>query len=484
MEFVSYNSFRFDPYFIGLWLGDGNTRDTRITNPDTEVIGFIKDIASSLNAEFKTHSPKDRCANHWVKDSSIKEALEEFGLGYYKNIPEWVKFTSINERYEFIAGLLDADGCLANSGTGFEFVQKNKQVFDTFVFICRTLGLMVTTNTKVVNSVEYFRANIFGHTHRIPTKIRRKQARKRKINKNPNVHGFTIEKVGEGEYYGFTLQGKDSLFLLGDFQVTHNTTSTREVAYHLMQHEGKKVGIISLEESPTQTIKRLAGVHLNKPIYLPGVTETPQERKEVFDEIIGNPNKLVLSEHAGNSDYAFIFRTMRHMVLGEGCEQIILDHLTAIVEGKGVDVNAECHRVMEGLNRFCQETGATIHLVSHIRKSQGGRSTAEEGGRVTLDDLYGSGAIKQRANFVIALERDQQSDDPEERDLTTIRVLKDRNTGQSTGFTAVLRYNHDTGRLLESYMDPYQDAAVGHGQRFEKAEVDFGVVGDSEGSSI
>lgn len=454
MSFTSKEDFLIDPYYVGLWLGDGNTEDTRIHNVDEEVINYLKHFAFVTGTEFKSYTPEGRCPYHWVKFNKLNEELKRFGMGQIKNIPHWVKFTSIDDRYRLIAGLIDSDGNLTNHGTGFEFVQKNKQIFDSFVFICRSLGLMVSENIKMVNGVAYYRAHVFGHTHKIPTIIDRKQAKKREINKNPNVHGFSIDCVGEGDYYGFTLEGKDRLFLLGDFQVTHNTTSTREVAYHLIEKEHQKVGIISLEESPTQTIKRLAGLHLNKPIYLPGVNETDEERLSVFKELIGNPDKLIICKHDGNSDYDFIFRTMRHMVIGEGCTHIILDHLTAIVEGKGGDVNSECHRVMEGLNRFCQETGVTIHLVSHIRKSMSGTSsTAEEGGRVRLDDLYGSGAIKQRANFVIALERDQQSDDPEERDQTTIRVLKDRNTGQSTGFTCKLGYDHDTGRLYEAYND-------------------------------
>lgn len=256
------------------------------------------------------------------------------------------------------------------------------------------------------------------------------------------------------------------------------TSATREVAYHCMNTNNRKVGIISLEESPTQTLKRVASIHLNKPIYLPGVQETVVERREVFDAILGNPDKFILCKHDGNSDYDFIFRTMRYMVVGEGCNYIILDHLTAIVEGKGFDVNSECHKVMEGLNRFLQETGVIVHLVSHIRKSAAGRSSAEEGGRVTLDDLYGSGAIKQRANFVIALERDQQSDDPEERNRTILRVLKDRNTGQSTGFTTTLRFDHDTGRLLESLNDECNFGEIVGGEQIGNAgTVDTGIFG-------
>jgi len=41
--------------------------------------------------------------------------------------------------------------------------------------------------------------------------------------------GISVESVGMGEYFGFTLSGPDRLFLLGDFTVTHNTASAAYV---------------------------------------------------------------------------------------------------------------------------------------------------------------------------------------------------------------------------------------------------------------
>ena len=50
------------------------------------------------------------------------------------------------------------------------------------------------------------------------------------------------------------------------------------------------------------------------------------------------------------------------------------------------------------------------------------------------------------ASFVIALERNQQGD-VEERKATTVRMLKDRKTGDSTGNTAIVVYNLINGKL-------------------------------------
>ena len=59
----------------------------------------------------------------------------------------------------------------------------------------------------------------------------------------------------------------------------------------------------------------------------------------------------------------------------------------------------------------------------------------------------GSNAIGMWSHFMFGLERNQQAEDPEERQLTTFRILKDRNTGQATGKTLTLGYDPEAGRL-------------------------------------
>jgi twinkle protein len=72
----------------------------------------------------------------------------------------------------------------------------------------------------------------------------------------------------------------------------------------------------------------------------------------------------------------------------------------------------------------------------------------EDGHEVSLAHLRGSQAIAQLSDTVLALERDQQAEDAKARNTSTIRVLKDRLTGD-TGIACFLRYNKETGRLTE-----------------------------------
>lgn len=220
----------------------------------------------------------------------------------------------------------------------------------------------------------------------------------------------------------------------------------KEIAYHFAHVRGKTVGIFFLEEPPEHTVRCLLSKHLQKRIYIPGVEVDQGEIEDSFSEIFGG-NRVHIFKHDGCSDFDIIKSRIRYMVLS-GCEYIFLDHITAMAEGKGDDsVNSKIHYMMEELNKLTQNLPFSIFLISHLRKTNGNKP-AEEGGRVTLDDAYGSGAIKQRSNYVFALERNQQAEG-EDRHVSTFRILKDRLTGAATGETFKLKYDQETGRLNE-----------------------------------
>lgn len=96
--------------------------------------------------------------------------------------------------------------------------------------MCRSLGFAAyckikpkkcCNNGKINN---YYDITISGDLTKIPVVLPRKKAKKRLISKNPLHVGFRIEDNGYGNYYGFTLDG-NGRFLLGDFTITHNTST-------------------------------------------------------------------------------------------------------------------------------------------------------------------------------------------------------------------------------------------------------------------
>jgi len=144
------------------------------------------------------------------------------------------------------------------------------------------------------------------------------------------------------------------------------------------------------------------------------------------------------------------------MIIGCDCKWIIVDHLhmlvSSITEG---DERRTIDSIMTRLRSIVEETGVGMILVSHLRRVEGNRGH-ENGVTVGLNHLRGSQSIAQLSDCVIALERNQQADDPLESQTTHLRVLKSRYTGD-VGMATHLLYTHNTGRLSEIESESFEE---------------------------
>ena len=157
--------------------------------------------------------------------------------------------------------------------------------------------------------------------------------------------------------------------------------------------------------------------------------------------------RTYLLDHFGSTSIDSIVSRVRYLAKANECRFVFLDHLSIIVSAQeSGDERKAIDAIMTRLRQLCEEAKITIFLVSHLSRAQG--TSHEEGGRVNLGQLRGSQGIAQLSDLVLACERDQQADDVELRNTTTLRIIKNRLTGE-TGPCAYLKYCGDTGRMLE-----------------------------------
>lgn len=226
----------------------------------------------------------------------------------------------------------------------------------------------------------------------------------------------------------------------------------RELAYGWGHSLGYKVGMAFIEESVEETMLDIAGLHLNKRIRQFPDTTNQEEKGAALTQVFDN-DTYFLYDHFGSAEEDSLLNKLRYMITVEECNFIILDHLSIVVsgmEGEG-DERKTLDRLMTKIKTLAKSTGAVIVVVVHLKRKEGkGGKTHEEGGRVTLGELRGSGAIAQLSDTVIAFERDQQGPQP---NIVTVRILKCRFTGD-TGVAGCLEFNKITGRLLEAAWVP------------------------------
>lgn len=225
----------------------------------------------------------------------------------------------------------------------------------------------------------------------------------------------------------------------------------REIEFHLLRTTEDNIGVIALEEPLEDSVEALMSLFLNKRIHLPDIRKTISE-EEMYDAWLNTSGtgRLFYYDHFGSVDEDSLISKIRFLVNGCGCKYIILDHLSIVISEFAVE-GGERERIdtaMSKLKKLTQELSIWIGLIVHLRKTSGGKSF-EEGAVPTLDDLRGSGSIKQLSNSVFAISRNQQDPDPVQRNTSQIHVLKCRFTGR-TGSSDHLYFNENTGRMIKS----------------------------------
>lgn len=224
---------------------------------------------------------------------------------------------------------------------------------------------------------------------------------------------------------------------------------TQIIAHDVMN--GVRCGVLYLEQPNVETLRRIAGKVIGKPLHVPDAA-TSQEVHDAVDQV-GKTGNLFLYDHFGASEWDIIKSRIRFMVVSLGCQHIFLDHLTALVAQED-DEKKALDSIMAELAGQAQELGHTLHFISHLATPEG--KPHEEGGRVMIRHFRGSRSIGFWSHFMFGLERNQQADDEDARASSLLRCLKDRLTGRGTGQTLTLRYDRETGVLVpqDAVFDP------------------------------
>lgn len=220
----------------------------------------------------------------------------------------------------------------------------------------------------------------------------------------------------------------------------------RELEYYLLNATEDNIGILALEEDVARTALGIMSVHADCPLHLEEDLDTDMAFP-IWEETLGT-GRYYLFDHWGSTSEDNLLARVRYMAKALDCKWIFLDHLSIVVSAQdNADERKAIDAIMTKLRSLVQELGVGLFLVSHLKRTQG--KAHEDGGQISLSELRGSQAIAQLSDMVIGLERDQQDDNPEKRNTTTVRVLKNRYSGL-TGACCYLKYDNFTGRMSET----------------------------------
>jgi hypothetical protein len=168
--------------------------------------------------------------------NALREVIDKYGMLYKsKTLPLDYLTNGREERLQLLAGLIDTDGSVnsMNEGKRIQYVSSKKELAELVVLLSRSLGFNTTIRSISKKGVsfskggekkdydDHYGVNISGNISAIPTLLPRKKCVDSAPNKNMLYTGISVRAIGEGEYFGWSVDG-NKRFLLSDTTCVRN----------------------------------------------------------------------------------------------------------------------------------------------------------------------------------------------------------------------------------------------------------------------
>ncbi len=403
------------PYFLGLWLGDGHSYSSRITNTDAEVIQYLENYADDLELELVEYQQPGKTSSfgitsgHRGKTSgSTQASLRELNVLENKHIPTDHLINSTANRLQLLAGLLDADGHYDSEYHVFEITQKREDLAKQIKFLCDTLGFKTSLRTKKATIADrgfeedVYRVRISGNLNIIPTRVERKKARERNSIIDWRHTGIQLEFDQVDDFYGFEIDG-NRLFLLEDMTVTHNTAFVVSALRNAAVEFNHAVAIFSLEMASLQLVNRLISAEAE--------LESEKIKKGnlaefEWQQLVHKTNRLssapIFIDDTPALSILELRAKCRRLKAEHNIQLVVIDYLQLMKGEASGNREQEIASISRALKGIAKELSIPV-----IALSQLSRGVETRGGdkKPQLSDLRESGSIEQDADIVMFLYR-------------------------------------------------------------------------------
>ena len=240
-SFAGWYKPKTSPYIIGLILGDGCVTDaaTRIyachyTSADKELLGAF------FEAGYKMRKSTSNEYDYFVTSDELEADLKGLKLtgcdSSTKFVPNIFKYGTVETRWSVLQGLMDTDGTIDKRGH-CAFSTVSRRLAEDVKFLVNSLGGLATI-TKCqgayvkdgikIECQDYYQIYIKIKDSFRLFRLQRKRERSTKFNGGISEYMRRIvdfEYVGEQECCCIAVNNTNSLFMVEDFIVTHNSKS-------------------------------------------------------------------------------------------------------------------------------------------------------------------------------------------------------------------------------------------------------------------
>jgi replicative DNA helicase len=409
---------QFPPYALGAWLGCGASNEAWIATADPEIVLAIE--AEGLQAlrvlgeglRYVICLPEPGSQAHPGGAGGAEAAravLRGLGVLGEKHIPAPYLRASQAQRRGLLAGLLDADGHVDETGTVQLAVTSQRLAADVLELVL-SLGYRATVTTVAASSHATGTAPRYAVTFipgdkvfRLARKLARQdttlrpQTRCRLVTDVRPVPSVPVRCV--------QVDNADHMYVAGRAWIpTHNSTLALDLARSAAVHAGMTTVIFSLEMSRNEITMRLlsaearVGLHAMRTGQLGDEDWTRLARR--MSEVADSP---LFIDDSPNMSMMEIRAKCRRLKQRNDLKLVIIDYLQLMSSPKRVENRQqEVSELSRSLKLLAKELGVPVVALSQLNRGPEQRTDK----RPMLSDLRESGSIEQDSDMVILLHRE------------------------------------------------------------------------------
>ena len=144
-----------DPWIVGLWLGDGNSRNAYIIcSPNDEP--HYREKVRAIGENWRVLNPRNPvliCSLAGAPDPRLLTRLRQLNVVKNKHIPDHYMRAGQEQRLELLQGLIDSDGHIYANGRA-EFTSKSIRLAEGVRELALSLGMKATVRESPERGVE------------------------------------------------------------------------------------------------------------------------------------------------------------------------------------------------------------------------------------------------------------------------------------------------------------------------------------------
>ncbi len=488
------------PYTLGVFLGDGHAASARFTTADPEIVmrveadgyrvpsfgGMLYGIrlaeqprpearecvvcgreffpaTSQVRTCGRSCGPRSRvlgpsvpptcprcggrssgfamCAGCRATTGSVQAMLRTLGVLGAKHIPAGYQRSSVAQRRELLAGLLDTDGTVTPSGCVQFAVTEERLAMDVRELITG-LGYRVSCTRKSVKGRDASHSIAYTLTFSTDDEVFA-LSRKQLVHKERRHDGGSgsrrnsrfitdVRRVASVPVRCVEVDSADHMYLAGRSMIpTHNSTLALDIARHASVRHHMSSVIFSLEMSRTEITMRLlsaeAGIKLS---HMRAGTMGEQDWQKIVRRMSEISDAPLFIDDSPNMTMMEIRAKARRLKQRNDLKLIVVDYLQLMTSGRKVESRQqEVSEFSRSMKLLAKELEVPVIAISQLNRGPEQRTDK----RPMLSDLRESGSLEQDADMVILVHRPDmwEADDPRAGEADLI-LAKHRNGPTTT----------------------------------------------------